>query len=186
MRLLLLVPLAMYGCQQTAPKTVTAVAAAQSPAEVIGAGATLVSPGNAKEQTTMTAQRRIGYQWPLPTTGLKDQPAPTVPPAWIDEKVTTVISPHQDAAAIIKVAETASAWSKTRWIGISLIVVALLFALYYRGTPDGYPLVYAKVVCIGTVIAIVDPSPYWLFVLIIPAVFYVGQKLKLFNLPGLL
>lgn len=167
------------------------VTESQLPGEASGAGATLVGPTNAAQQTTQTAKRRTRYfaparQWPLPSTGLTEQAIAAVAtpaPDWIDEQVTTVLSPHQDAAAIVKVAEEANKWSKTRWIGICLVIGAIIFALYYRGTDGGYPLVYAKVICIGAVIAIVDPSPWWLCLLILPSLFYVAQKLKLINLP---
>lgn len=169
------------------------VTASQAPGSAVGAGASLVGPTNAAGETTQTAHRRVGYYpqptlaWPLPTSGIVAQPSQPAPaPAWIDEKVETTIAAHQDVAVIVKVAEEANRWSKTRWIGICLVIGAIIFALYYRGTDGGYPMVYAKVICIGTVLAIVDPSPWWLCSLIIPALFYVAQKLKLINLPALL
>ena len=179
------------GCSLQRSKTAPNILEQQTPGIVEGGGAKLTSPGNAASPTTMTAEKRTGFYppphyEPLPRFSHEkksDAPAETPAPAWIDEKVTTSIGQHQSAEAIIKVAEQANKWSKTRWIGICLVVGSILIALYYRGTPDGYPMIYMKIGVIGAGIAIIDPSPWWLTALIIPAAFYVAQKFNLLKIP---
>ncbi len=193
MRTLLLVCLLLSGCSHFTSKTAPNILAEQTPGVVEGGGAKLTSPGNAAAPTTMVAEKRTAFYPPPQRQPLPRYESPAKPvespaiappaPVWIDEKVTTTIGAHQDAAAIVKVASEANTWSKTRWIGIALVVVALLAALYYRGTPDGYPLIYLKVGAIGLALAIIDPSPWWFLMLIIPAGFYVAQKFNLLRLP---
>lgn len=191
--LAVLILVLLTGCPAFTSKTAPNILAEQTPGVVEGGGAKLTSPGNAAAPTTMTAEKRTAYyappyRQPLPRYESpykpQEQPQMGIPaPAWIDEKVVTVIGQHQDAKAIVQVAETAGQWSKVRWIGISLVIVAVLAALYYRGTPEGYPMIYLKVGAIGAALAIIDPSGWWFLLLLIPALFYVAQKFALLKLP---
>ena len=176
---------------------------AQTPGTASGAGASLTGPGNSSAPTTQTAQRRVGYYAPpvrdiaLPTYGstrpaampnaqpVAEAPAqPAAPqPAWIDETVTTTIGQHQDAAAILKVATSVGSWGRARWFGILLMLAAVGGLLYAAGNAEGYPVICWKVGGIGVFLAMFDPSPWWLLLLLIPAGFYLAQKLGLLRLP---
>lgn len=181
------------GCPAFSSRTAPNILAAQTPGTVEGAGVKLTSPGNAASPTTMTAEKRTAYYAPPYREPLiryespykpQEQPKMGIPaPAWIDEKVVTVIGAHQNAALLIKAAEEGEKWSKVRWLGICLVVVALGAALYYRGTPEGYPMIYLKVGAIGAALAIIDPSGWWFLLLLVPALFYLAQKLGVLKLP---
>lgn len=181
------------GCPSFSGKIAPNVLAGQTPGVVEGAGVKLTSPGNAATPTTMIAEKRTAYYPPPYREPLICYESPYKPqeqpqmgilaPAWIDEKITTTIGAHQNAALIIKVAEEGEKWSKVRWIGITLVIVAVLAALYYRGTVEGYPLIYLKIGVIGAAVAIIDPSGWWFLLLLVPAIFYLAQKLGVLKLP---
>ncbi len=177
------------GAVDSARRLVTA----QTPGQVTGAGATLTGPGNSATPTTQTAERLIAFQMPTvaipgpfvpevevrppqPAGGPQILPAPR--PAWIQEKVTTTLGQHQDAAGIVKMAATMSSWPMTRWLGLLAIVVGIGGLLHAAGNSEGYPLCWVKTVIIGLVLMIVD-NPWWLLLGLIPLAFYVAQKLNL-------
>lgn len=198
--------LTLTGCAQRSGANILAE---QRPGEASGAGATLTGPTNAAAATTQTAKRRVGYypppsrQWPLPTTGLVATPAETTlpvnattpdqspsgavspaplaapAPAWIDETVTTTIGQHQDAAGLIKAASAMASWGKARWLGIVCILCGAFGLAWAHNNPDGYPLICWKIAGIGLALAIFDPSPWWLLALLLPAAFYIWQKLQI-------
>jgi len=180
--------------------------AEQHPGQATGAGATITGPSNSAAPTTQTAHRRAGYyapptrDWPLPTTGLPATPtaSPSPPPslspspttspqapapAWIDEKVETTIGQHQDAAGLVTAAIAANAWGKARWLGLLCVAFSALALAWSHNNPEGYPLIAWKIGAIGLALVVLDPSPWWLLLLILPAAFYVVQKLNLLRLP---
>jgi hypothetical protein len=117
---------------------------------------------------------------------LNSQPAPVAGPpvpAWIDETTTTTIGQHQDAAGILKVATAVGSWGRARWLGILLLLAAVGGLLYAHGNPEGYPVICWQVGGVGLFLAMFDPSPWWLALLILPAGFYFAQKLGLLRLP---
>lgn len=114
---------------------------------------------------------------PLPPV----QAAPA--PAWIDERTETTFGQHQDAAGLVKAATAVGSWGRARWFGILCILAAIGGLLYAAGNAEGYPLICWKVGAVGVFLATFDPSPWWLLLLIIPAGFYVIQKLNLLRLP---
>jgi hypothetical protein len=104
-------------------------------------------------------------------------------PAWIDEKVTTQIGQHQDAAAIVKLAAAASGWPMLRWIGLGCVLAGVGGLLWSHGNPDGYPLVFWKVGGAGVFFMLAGENPAWLLLLILPLGFYAVQKLNLLRIP---
>lgn len=182
--------LALSACN-TAPNAARRVLEAQTPGNASGAGATFTGPANSAAPSTQTAERRVSYYQPkndipLPVYGQTpaktsaDAPpqAPAAPqPAWIDEKVTTTYGQHQDAAAVVKLATSAAGWGKSRILGIMLLLCAIGGLLYSHNNPEGYPVICWKVGGIGLFLMAYDPSPWWGLLLIIPGIFYVGQKL---------
>ena len=181
--------LALSSCN-TAPSAARRVLEAQTPGNATGAGATFTGPANSAAPSTQVAERRVSYYQPradipLPVYGNQPandaaspiQQAPQPAPAWIDEKVTTSIGQHQDAAAVVKLATSATAWGKSRWLGIMLFLCAVGGLLYSHNNPEGYPVICWKVGGIGLFLAAYDPSPWWGLLLIIPGIFDVGQKL---------
>ena len=184
--------LALCGCN-TAQRDASRILAAQTPGSSSGAGATFVGPANSAAPSTQTAERRVSYYQPkndipLPVYGhasaktsaeTSAQPAPEAAPApaWIDEKVTTTYGQHQDAAAVVKLATAAGAWGQARWLGIALILCAIGGLLYSHNNPEGYPVICWKIGAIGLFLTAYDPSPWFGLLLIIPGIFYVGQKL---------
>lgn len=104
--------------------------------------------------------------------------APGAPvPAWIDEKTETTFGQHQDAAGIVRVALAVNQWGKARWLGVACLFFAYSGLLWAHGNPDGYPVVCWKVGAVGAFLVIADPSPWWACALIVPALFWLAQKL---------
>lgn len=101
------------------------------------------------------------------------------PPAWIDEKIETTFGQHQDAAGLVKAATAIGSWGRARWLGILCILFAAFALAWAHNNPEGYPLVAWKIGAVGVFLALFDPSPWWLLLLIIPAAFYTIQKLKI-------
>lgn len=175
----------------------------QTPGASSGAGATFTGPSNAAAPSSQIAQRRVGYypapvrEWPLPTTGIAApaQPAPAVAgapvarpeqapaPAWIDEKTETTFGQHQDAAGLVQAAVAVSSWGKARWIGILCVVFSALALAWAHNNPEGYPLIAWKIGAAGLFFVVLDPSLWWLLLLLIPAGLYVVQRLNLMRLP---
>lgn len=202
--LLLLLILAAAGCLN---KTGQHIAEAQKPGIATGAGATLTGPANSATPTTQVAQRRIAYYPPAaaPAPAPSPTPIPVIDtsspagvaptsspsqlssslappaPAWIDERTETTLGQHQDAAGLIKAANALSSWGRARWLGVVCILFAAFALAWAHNNPDGYPVVAWKVGAVGLFLALFDPSPWWLLLLLIPAAFYVAQKLKLIN-----
>jgi|GEM_PF-6397219 len=200
--------LTLAGCNNR-PALATRVADAQHPGTSTGAGATFQGPANSAAPSTQIAQRRAAYypaptrEWPLPTTGLSPSPSsppssvssvsspssPSSPssappqPAWIDEKTETTFGQHQDAAALVQAATALGSWGKARWAGIFLMLASAFGLAWAHNNPEGYPLVCWKGAAIGLGLALLDPSPWWLLLLLIPAGFYFAQKLNLLRLP---
>lgn len=106
-------------------------------------------------------------------------PAPAPAPAWIDEKTETTFGQHQDAAGLVKAATAIGSWGRARWLGILCILFAAFALAWAHNNPEGYPLVAWKIGAVGLFLALFDPSPWWLLLLIIPAAFYTIQKLKI-------
>lgn len=110
---------------------------------------------------------------------LNSQPLAPPAPAWIDEKIETTFGQHQDAAGLVKAATAIGSWGRARWLGILCILFAAFALAWAHNNPDGYPLVAWKIGAVGLFLALFDPSPWWLLLLIIPAAFYTIQKLKI-------
>lgn len=206
--------LASVGCSSL-PGTAGSIVAQQTPGVSSGAGATFQGPANSAAPSTQVATRRVGYypppvrQWPLPVTGIQPVSAAALPaepsapppastsasgftppsappaPAWIDEHTETTFGQHQDAAGIVKVAVSMGRWGRARWFGILCCLAAVGGLLWAHNNPEGYPVVCWKIGAVGIFLAVFDPSPWWLLLLIIPAGFYLLQKLGLLRLPGL-
>lgn len=187
------------------------ILAQQTPGLASGAGATFTGPSNSAGASTQVASRRVGYFQPLPvnlpTPVVQTSVQPVAPdvksdvstqvvqpqmqvfnqtpqPAWIDEKVETTYAPHQDAAGIIKVSNILSQWGVMRWIGLLCVFVGYSGILWSTHNPEGYLVVFWKVVACGVVFFVIDASLWWLLLLVIPAGFYLMQKLGLLNIPG--
>lgn len=197
----------LVGCSGVGQKMVTSVAQSQAPGAATGAGATIIGPTNSAEPTTQVAERRTAYYAPqADLTGIaayihsqvgqlavtpavqsstqQTQPVAIPPstapqyPAWTYEKVSTTIGQHQDAAGLVKAAQTASGWPVWRWIGIATMVVGIGGWLYsYNNKETGYPLVWIKVFLCGAIITAVGSNPWLLLLLLIPLGFYAVQKL---------
>ena len=206
----LVLPFVLVGCQNKGAAA-SGIVAQQTPGQSSGAGATFTGPANSAAPSTQVAQRRAAYypapvrQWPLPTTGLAattpgaapvlaPDSAPSsqlsalssqLPPApvWIDEKTETTFGQHQDAAALVQAATALGSWGKARWVGVLCVLFAAFGLAWSHNNPDGYPLVCWKFGGAGLVLAIFDPSPWWLLLLIIPGLFFVAQKFNLLRLP---
>lgn len=206
MRLIALVlMMSLAGCTNRSGKAASSIVAQQTPGSSSGAGATFVGPANSAAPSTQTAHRRAAYypapvrDWPLPTTGLSAQsPAASdqspiahpqsaiqqvPPPAWIDEKTETTFGQHQDAAGLVTAAIAAGAWGKARWLGLLCVAFSALALAWSHNNPEGYPLVAWKIGAVGLALVVLDPSPWWLLLLIIPAGFYFVQKLNLLRIP---
>lgn len=170
---------------------------AQTPGQVTGAGATLVGPANSATGSSQIAERRMWYRPTRPAAGSVPVAPPVITPAprveqppiqpaapeWIYERTETTLGQHQDAAGIVKVAATMSAWSSVKWIGLLCILVCLGGLLWSHGNPDGYPLVFWKVGGIGLFLVLVGDNPFWLLLLLLPLGFYAIQRLNLLRLP---
>jgi len=195
---LLFVLLTLGACNNR-PTLAARVADSQHPGTSTGAGATFQGPANSAAPSTQIAQRRAAYypapvrEWPLPTTGLSApsvSPSPSLPlspssvpqPAWIDEKTETTFGEHQNAAALVQAANTLGSWGKARWAGICLMLASAFGLAWAHNNPEGYPLVCWKGGAIGLGLALLDPSPWWLLLLLLPAGFYVAQKLGLLRI----
>lgn len=192
------------GCSMASRLTGTnGVIQSQTPGQSSGAGATLLGPANAAAPSTQVAERRTAYYppqsaakqtvpiaSPIPTRidaptqivapVIVAQPPTTEPvyPAWTYEKVTTSIGQHQDAAGLVKAAQTASGWSWVRWFGLIVMVIGIGGWLYsYNNKETGYPLVFIKVFLCGAIITAVGSNPWLLLLLLIPVGFYAFQKL---------
>lgn len=189
------------------PGTASSVVSEQKPGVATGAGATFTGPANSAAPSTQVAARRVGYYPPPTRQALPRYIAPSVPeikvgeqpsvvsaqpepepaqtpqPAWIDEHVETTYGQHQDAAGIIKVANYLGTWGKMRWIGLLCLFAAYSGLLWSHGNADGYPVICWKVGACGLVFTVLDASLWWLLLLIIPAGFYLAQKLGLLRLP---
>ena len=100
-------------------------------------------------------------------------------PAWIDERTETSFGQHQDAAGLVKAATAIGSWGRARWFGILCIVAAAFGLAWAHNNPEGYPLVCWKIGAVGVFLAMFDPSPWWLLLLLIPAAFYTVQKLNI-------
>jgi hypothetical protein len=103
-------------------------------------------------------------------------------PAWLDERVTTTIGQHQDAAPLVKLAVSAGQWPAMRWFGFAVIVFSLGALLWSAGHDQGYPVVYLKTGACGVAFLFVT-SPWWLALGALPLGFYLLQKFGLFRLP---
>ncbi len=179
-----LLMLLLTGCGAFRPAG--AIVAAQAPGVATGAGATIVGPTNAQTQTIQVADRKITYiapdlmslranvQVPVATAPAQSSPSQL---STIEEHVSTTIGSHQDAAVLIKMASGVGAWGRARWVGIVFIIFGSLAIAWSHNNPDGYPLVAWKFLGAGFFLALFDPSPWWLCILIIPAAFYAYQKL---------
>ncbi len=200
------------GCLQR-PSVSASVLDAQTPGAASGAGANLTGPGNSAAATTQTAVRRVGFypppmREPLPMYGKTAVTPPPVAkpsapaqsaevaahaiaatyggapaPAWIDERTETSFGAHQDASGIIKAAGFLAGWGRARWLGIVLMLAAAFGLAWAHGNAEGYPLICWQVGGAGLFLALFDPSPWWLLLLLLPAGFYVAQKLNLLRLP---
>jgi hypothetical protein len=100
-------------------------------------------------------------------------------PAWIDERTETTFGQHQDAAGLVKAATAIGSWGRARWFGILAIIAAAFGLAWAHNNPDGYPLVCWKIGAVGVFLAVFDPSPWWLLLLLIPATLYTVQKLNI-------
>lgn len=189
---LLLLAAALIGCSTV--RDARRVVAEQKPGVATGAGATFVGPANSAAPSTQTAERLIAFEPPMPEIPqvVVQSPSPVGPaapllpaprPAWVQERVTTTLGQHQDAAGIVKVAATMSGWSTVKWLGALCILVCAGGILWSHGNPDGYPLVFWKVGGIGVFLMIAGDHPAWLLLLLIPLGFYAVQKLNLIRLP---
>ena len=118
-----------------------------------------------------------GVESPTSAASFPQPPAP----AWIDERTETTLGQHQDAAGLIKAATAIGSWGRARWLGILCLLFAAFALAWAHNNPEGYPLVAWKVGAVGLFLALFDPSPWWLLLLLLPAAFYVAQKLKLIN-----
>jgi len=120
-----------------------------------------------------------------PLSSLSSQLPPSAPPApaWIDERTETTFGPHQDAAGLMKAATAIGSWGKARWLGLLCCAFSALALAWSHNNPEGYPLVAWKIGAVGLALVVLDPSPWWLLLLILPAAFYVVQKLNLLRLP---
>lgn len=175
---------------------------AQTPGTSSGAGATFTGPSNAAAPSSQIAQRRVGYypapvrDIPLPrynaSAAAPAQPVQDSPavapehapqPAWIDEKTETTFGQHQDAAGLVQAAVAVSSWGKARWIGILCVVFSALALAWAHNNPEGYPLIAWKIGAAGLFFIVLDPSLWWLLLLLIPAGLYVVQRLNLMRLP---
>lgn len=195
------VALLFAGCAHF-PGTAGSVVAQQTPGVATGAGATFTGPANSAAASTQTAARRVSYypppvRAPLPRFGSPAResraevvappvllPSPAAP-AWIDERTETTFGPHQDASGIIKAANFLAGWGKARWFGVLCLLGAAFGLAWAHNNPEGYPVICWKVGGIGLFLALFDPSPWWLLLLLIPAGFYLAQKLGLLRLPPL-
>ena len=180
-----------------APFAARKIVEAQTPGTVTGAGATLVGPGNSASPTTQSAERTIAFTVPqvgttpqltpvavqTPTPVPSAVPLVSISPAWIQERVTTQLGQHQDAAGIIKVAASVSQWGTVKWMGLICILVCIGGLLWSHGNPDGYPVVFWKVGGCGIALMLIGDHPAWLLILIIPFAFYAVQKLGLIRIP---
>ena len=193
MRLTLLtLSLLLVGC--TTARQASSVITAQSPGVAQGAGATVIGPTNSGSQTIQVADRKITYQ-PYISPDLlavraNVQPQPqALPPgvpqqqfipviSSVTEHTETTIGSHQDAALLIKVASGIGTWGKARWVGICFIIFGAFAIAWSHNNPEGYPLVAWKFMAGGLFLALFDPSPWWLLVLLVPAGFYAVQKIK--------
>jgi type IV secretory pathway VirB2 component (pilin) len=187
---LALLCLTLLGCGSFRPAS--SIITAQAPGVAQGAGATVIGPTNAQTQTIQVADRKITYITPdlmslranIPVAAASpsttQSPPPSQPLASIEEHVSTTIGSHQDAAVLIKVATGIGSWGKARWVGILFIIFGALAIAWSHNNPDGYPLVAWKFLGAGLFLALFDPSPWWLCILIIPAAFYAYQKLPKF------
>lgn len=114
----------------------------------------------------------------VPSTPAAQFAAPPAP-YWIDERTETSLGHHQDAAGLIKAANALGSWGRARWLGIVCMIFSAFALAWAHNNPDGYPLVAWKTGAVGLFLALFDPSPWWLLLLLIPAGFYVVQKLKI-------
>ncbi len=199
MRLLIaLFAVALVGGCKNLPTSVSKIVAGQTPGEATGAGAVFVGPANSAAPSTQVATRQVGYYPPpvkMPLPRFVPTPAPqpqadvapvppeTPVPAWVNEHVETTFGQHQDAAGIVKVATSMGGWGSARWLGILCMLGGAFGLAWAHGNPDGYPVVCWKVGGVGLVLAIFDPNPWWILLLLIPAGFYLAQKLNLLKLP---
>lgn len=199
----------VLGCKSLGLARATSnVLSAQTPGVATGAGGTLTAPGNAAAPSTQTSRRTTVWanapasarNGPLAAQSATDgvepaavpapvaappAPPPGPAPLWTQEETTTTIGQHQDAAAILKVATTVSQWGRARLLGILLIIAGVFGLALAHNNPEGYPVICWKITGIGLFLAVFDPSPWWLLLLLIPAGFYLAQKLNLLRLPGL-
>jgi hypothetical protein len=107
-------------------------------------------------------------------------------PAWTYERTETDLGAHQNVTGIMQAAAEMDKWSKARWIGAVLAFIGYSGLLWSHNNHEtGYPLVWWKVAIIGLSVAIVDPSPWWLVALLLPAGLYLAQKFNLLRIPGL-
>lgn len=194
------------GCQNRVSR---GIVAEQKPGYAEGAGSTFTGPANSAAASTQIAQRRVAYYAPqrepfvyggrISTTAPQNSPAneatqtadaapsPAVPPAvlappapaWIDERTETTFGQHQDAAGLVKAATAIGSWGRARWFGILAIIMAAFGLAWAHNNPDGYPLVCWKIGAVGVFLAVFDPSPWWLLLLLIPATLYTVQKLNI-------
>jgi hypothetical protein len=205
--LILALALSQTGCQNRMSR---GIVSEQKPGLATGAGATFTGPANSAAASTQVAQRRVAYYAPpaasapvaapLPVrtespAAPQAAPAPAAhapsyapppgppAPAWIDERTETSFGQHQDAAGLMKAATAIGSWGRARWFGILCLLASIGGLLYAHGNPEGYPLICWKVGAVGVFLAVFDPSPWWLLLLILPAGFYVVQKLNLLRLP---
>lgn len=187
---LLLVALLAAGCASSAARKIIA---AQAPGTATGAGATLTGPANSATPTTQTAERTIAFHVPAipvpqPTVPViavaapgDSAPPPPAAPVWLQEKTTTTIGQHQDAAELAKV--VAGGKPLLWWLGLACVATCLGGLLWSHGNPEGYPLVFWKVGGCGVAFMLVGDNPAWLFLLLLPLGFYAVQKLNLLRLP---
>jgi len=191
----------LFGCQNQAGRADNIVKE-QTPGAASGAGATLTGPANSGAASTQIATRRTGFypswanwnfRWgkqapaatPAGTNSDREKTAaeaaglPPYPlPAWTEERTETTLGQHQDAAGILQVATAMGGWGRARWFGLLCMFAAYSGLLWAHGNPEGYPLVCWKIGAIGVALAVFDPSPWWLLLLLIPAAFYAYQKVK--------
>lgn len=203
--LALALALAGVGLFSTGCEAITArrIVQAQTPGTASGAGATFIGPANSAQPSTQTAERTITFAVPqiaipqpvvppvdlggalntqrsTPSTQVPDVKTPVM--TSVVERTNTTFGAHQDAAGIVKIAMTASSWTKTRWLGLLAVLLGIGGLLHAAGNDQGYPLVWIKTAVVGAVLMIVS-NPWWLLLGLIPLGFYAVQKLGLMRIP---
>lgn len=197
------------GCSTLGLTKAVSLAEAQQAGHAEGAGANVTGPTNAAAPTVQSAFRDIKYtpvivrpkaraehEFPAILAQYPNQPSPQsasgndanqievlAVPTSASERVETTIGQHQNVEGIVKAAMIASRWSSVRWLGILTIIIGVGGMLWSHGNPDGYPLIFVKVIGCGIVLTLIGENPWLLLILLLPVGFYVLQKLNLLRLP---